>query len=438
MTSKDTGCFVYITLPGQTSAVTAGKYQLVHSATWDLKGEFIYGRRYMERKDAVPLDPVELGTLAGKVFSTARSNGLFGSLRDACPDSWGRRLIEKRLGLPGVERPEIDYMLNSPDDRAGAIGFGLGLQPPAPIRRFNRTLNLRRLMEMADQITASEDDPAGAVRPADDDERADIEQTDHLIRAGTSMGGARPKATVEDRRALWVAKFPLAKDRWNNPRVEHAMMQLAQSCGISSAETRIVSVAGRDVLLVKRFDREAVEGGFARIRMISGLTLLGIEEEDRTQWSYLRMAEEIQRRATADHAGHLAELFRRMTFNALISNTDDHPRNHAFLGHGGSWDLSPAYDLTPTPSVSQSRRLAMECGASGRDATRENLLSECVRFRLHPEAAEKIVDNMTAAVNTGWYQAVRAAGVTEADAGKIQNAFVCEGFGAKEDDAFCP
>lgn len=435
MTSEDDECFVYITLPGQISAVTAGKYKIISSPTGEAKGEFFYGLRYLERKDVLPIDPVELGTLNNKVFSTVRSGGLFGALRDACPDSWGRRVIEKCLGSPGSERPEIDYMLNSPDDRAGAIGFGLGVRPPAPVRIFNRTLELRKLMDMADQVIASEDDPSHAIRLADEDHRADLEQADQLINAGTSMGGARPKATVEDQGALWVAKFPQEnKDKWNNPRVEHAMMQLARTCGISSAETKIVTVAGRDVLLVKRFDREQAENGYTRIRMISGLTLLGIEEGERNDWSYLRLAEEVQRRAASGQDKQLAEMYRRMTFNALISNTDDHPRNHAFLGHGSSWDLSPAYDLTPTPSVSHTRRLAMACGTDGRNATRKNLLSAHAKFRLSQAQAEGIVDDMAAAVQATWYQTVRAAGVTEVDADKINSAFVCEGFGARLHD----
>ncbi|GLR90086.1 HipA domain-containing protein [Bradyrhizobium iriomotense] len=138
-------------------------------------------------------------------------------------------MIETRLGNPPPS--EIQYLLSSPDDRAGALGFGLNVQPPAPVRTFNKTLDLARLIEVADQIVAAEKDlsaPAGA----------DAEQAEALMRAGTSMGGAPPKATVEDEDALWLAKFPHRDDRWNNPRVEHAMLTLARECGISCVEAR--------------------------------------------------------------------------------------------------------------------------------------------------------------------------------------------------------
>ena len=425
--TSETGCYVYITLPGETLPTTAGRYVLAEGRGGEVRGEFVYGRRYMARPDAVEIDPVELAGLAERRYTTVRAGGLFGALRDACPDAWGRRVIEKRLGSPGVGMADLDYMLNSPDDRAGALGFGLGQEPPAPLRRFNRTLHLATLMEVADRIV-EEDGPDAPPRPLDGRAADDVEQIEQLLAAGTSMGGARPKATVKDGPALWVAKFPLARDRWNNPRVEHATMQLARRCGISAAETRVLRIGDRDVLMVKRFDRADAGDGFHRIRMVSALTMLGAEEDERGKWSYLQLADEIRRRAVGGQPRQVAELFRRMAFNALVSNTDDHPRNHAFLAEGKSWNLSPAYDLTPTPAIGHGRRLAMECGPGGRDATRENLLSGHGRFLLDPGQAEAILDEVEATVEAGWYPAMREAGVTETDAGKVRSAFCPPGF----------
>src|ERR1700722_10555469 len=146
------------------------------------------------------------------------------------------------------------------------------------------------------------------------------------------MGGARPKVVVVDDYGLWLAKFLRSDDRWNNPRVEHAMLELARSCGINAARSRIENVGGKDVLLVQRFDREKTTRGYVRARMISALTLLRAEESPqmRDRWSYVLMSEEL-RKVVAEPKKDPAELFRRMTFNALISNTDDHPRSHALI-----------------------------------------------------------------------------------------------------------
>lgn len=179
-------CFVYITLPGQTEPVTAGKYQLDTNRQGTAVGQFVYGRSYLSRNDRVEFDPVEL-KLQVPAFRTTKLRGNFGALRDSSPDAWGLKLIEKRLG--NVEPTEIQYLLNSPDDRAGALGFGLNAEPPAPVRKFNRTLDLAKLIELADQIVAAEKDP-DAPKPAG----ADAEQAEALLNAGTSMGGRPPKS----------------------------------------------------------------------------------------------------------------------------------------------------------------------------------------------------------------------------------------------------
>ena len=142
------------------------------------------------------------------------------------------------------------------------------------------------------------------------------------------------------------------------------MLVLARGCGLHVADSRVETVAGRDVLLVRRFDRERLDTGYRRHRMVSALTLLqaGDSPVDRTDWSYLLLADEI-RRASADPHTDLRELFGRMCFNAAVSNLDDHPRNHAIVAPDRAWRLSPAFDLTPSPVVALDRRdLAMTCG----------------------------------------------------------------------------
>jgi serine/threonine-protein kinase HipA len=163
-----------------------------------------------------------------------------------------------------------------------------------------------------------------------------------------------------------------------------------------------------------------------------GLTLLQADEAERNRWSYISLAEEI-RRLVANPSKDAPELFRRMCFNALISNIDDHPRNHAVIAKEHEWNLSPAYDLTPSPVIAQERGdLAMICGDKGRFACASNILSRHTRFLLGPVDAQTIVDNMRQQVSATWYDVARAEGVSERDAEAIRSAFVYEGFDHQE------
>ena len=411
-----TECFVYITLPGETSAVTAGKFELSQTARNDALGQFVYRTKYLDDPRAVEIDPVEL-KLSKRTYETVRLNGLFGALRDAGPDYWGRRVIEKHAGK--AQLGELDYLLESPDDRAGALGFGLNTEPPAPKRQFNQTIDLEKLQALADAL-AKDDQP--------NDPQA--QQVQDVMLLGTSMGGARPKAVVQADGALWVAKFNRADDSWNNTRVEYAMLRLARECGLVTAESRIETVCGKDVLLVNRFDRETTSKGYTRARMVSGLTILRADEapEARQNWSYPVLVEEL-RRIVEEPKKDAKELFRRICFNALISNTDDHPRNHAIIAKEKGWKLSPAYDLTPSTPVSLERRdLALDCGDQGRYANANNILSQYARFLLERSEAETIVNDMKAQVEGTWYDTLRAYGVSEQDAERIRTAFVYPGF----------
>lgn len=408
-------CFVYITLPGAVSPITAGRFVLDETRAGVPFGRFVYGRSYLDNPRAVEIDPVEL-KLSRRTYETVRLKGVFGALRDAGPDYWGCRVIDKHAARTGLG--EMDYLLESPDDRAGALGFGLNQEPPAPRRAFNRTLELEKLQALADALV-NDEIPADPAAP----------QVQELLLLGTSMGGARPKTVVEDQEGLWIAKFSRDDDRWNYPRVEHAMLRLAHACGISVAESRLETVAGKDVLLIKRFDRKKTDAGYLRARMISGLTVLRAEEDStiRSRWSYVMLAEEL-RRIVAAPKKEVRELFRRMCFNALISNLDDHPRNHAFVAWDQNWSLSPAYDLTPSPVVSQDHRdLAMECGDQGRFANARNILSQHSRFLLEKGEAEKIIADMREQVGR-WYDIVRSSGVSEHDAETIRGAFLYPGF----------
>ena len=405
--------YVYLQLPGSLEIVTAGFFEQQERAGVAL-GVFVYNPAYLERPDAVPLDPFELPLREGR-FETVKLSGIFGSLRDACPDAWGRRIIERHLNRNDLS--EVEYLLHSPEDRVGALSYGRGKSPPPPASRFNQVLELGKLLEFAKAV---EKDDKVELPP----------QVKELIQPGTSLGGARPKNVVETDDGLWVAKFPAREDRWNNARVEASMLALARECNIHSCDYRVVGIGEDDVLLVRRFDRVKIEGGYLRYRFVSGLTVLDAGETigDRSRWSYLLLADELRRRSHRS-AEDLRELFARMSFNALISNTDDHPRNHGLVAPGRDFELARAYDLTPNPLTSIERRdLALIVGRYNRYANRENLLSDCARFRLSREEANAFIDQMKETVRTRWRPVMRAHGVTEKDCELLARSFCYDGF----------
>ncbi len=416
MPTSDARAYVYLQLPQSLEVVTAGFYELDFPQGVPT-GTFVYNPSYLDRPDAVPLEPFELPLTPGRKL-TVKLKGIFGSLRDASPDAWGRRIIEKHTGRPDLT--EIDYLLQSPEDRAGALSFGRHKLPPEPARQFNQIIQLEALLAAAEQFMRGE--AAGEHRlPA---------QWSELLQPGTSMGGARPKNVVEDAEGLWLAKFPDPCDRWSNARVEAGMLALAKECGLRVARHRVERVAGQDVLLVQRFDRELTAKGYLRHRMVSGLTALAADDShtDRAKWSYLLLADEVRRRSARSDED-LEELFRRMVFNALISNTDDHPRNHALIATTAQWELAPAYDLTPNPLTSPDKRdLALTCGRYNRYANRSNLLSQHGQFKLSLAQALAIVDHIQNVVSARWHAVLRQQGTTQADCDKVAAAFNYPGF----------
>lgn len=420
------GCYVYIQLPGTTTVVTCGRYEHQVLPNGSAIGRFAYGQSYLARTDAVPIDPYHLPLRRGTV-ETARLGGIFGAIRDAAPDSWGQRVIERALGR--TELSILDLLLHSPEDRIGALSFGNGLTPPAVVRPFNRVIQLPVLLEVARQV--EEESMRG--RPLDP------QIHDLLVQGSSALGGARPKNVVEDERGLWVAKFPAKGDRWNNAAVEAAMLGLARRCDIQAPPTRIEQIGSQSVLLVKRFDRDLVvqaddarsaDARYLRHRMVSALTVLDAEDlvSERRNWSYLLLADELQRwsaRPTADRH----ELFRRMVLNALVSNMDDHPRNHALIAPGPEFHLAPVYDVTPQAATAiDARHLALEVGRFGRVARRDNLVSLAPRFSLPVDEAHGIIDRMKAIIAREWEGEIRRQGGTAADCHAVQNAFVYAGF----------
>ncbi|MCW7538421.1 HipA domain-containing protein [Aquabacterium sp. A7-Y] len=389
MADKEQSCYVYIQLPGTFEWVPCASLRVREIGAGAFRGTFTYGKRYLERPNVIELDPYGL-KLTTQPIDFTKLKGIPGALRDASPDAWGRRIIQARLERPESDISEMEYLIKGPDDGAGNLRFGLSVTPPGPARPFNQTHQLEALTEAADQLEETGKLPH--------------EVLEHL-EPGTSMGGARPKVTVEDGHRIYLAKLPEKRDQHNMQRIEYATLELARAAGLNVCGTRLERVGKAEALLLLRFDREwnPDAKAYARHGLVSGLTVLDAEDgySGRERWSYLLLADEL-RRWSAKHAADRLELYRRMVFNAMVTNNDDHPRNHALLRTTAGWRLSPAYDIVPVPLLSQERRdLALNVGRFGRAASLYNLLSECGAFGLTVDEAQAVIDGMLEVVK-GW------------------------------------
>ena len=405
--------YVYVQLPGTLDTVPAALLKVQTLPDGTQIGRFRYGDRYLQRAEAVALDPYRL-PLDKTVHEFTQLKGIPSALRDASPDAWGRRVIEYKLERAAGDLHEIDYLLHGPQDGAGYLSFGLKAEPPAPKRQYNRTHQIAELIAAAQAIEDGKPVPVHL-----------LEQLD----PGTSMGGARPKATIEDAQCLWLAMCPAQDDRCNLQRVEYATLDLARRCGLNVTQARLQAVGDSDVLMLQRFDREHTDKGYLRFGMVSGLTVLDCDDSylSRERWSYPLLADNLRRWSDKPEAD-CAELFRRMVFNAAVTNNDDHPRNHALLHRPKGWRLSPAYDLMPAPVVSLERRdLALTVGNYGRTASIYNLLSQSGRFGLSAEVARREIDQIVA-VARQWRESFFACSVSAQDVDYVAPAILPECF----------
>ena len=375
---------------------------------------FAYGRRYLERTDRIPVDPValplhEAGT--SRTFRTEEGFAVFGGIRDAAPDGWGQYLMYKAMGdrLPS----EIDLILASGEHRVGALAFGpTSAQPeritpwgdgPAPGEEFT----LAELAEAAER--------AQHVDELDENLRA-------LLAAGSSLGGARPKAATKIGEQPWIAKFQKRGDSFPECRVELATMRLAGECGLDVPPLDFRCVLDRDIYLIERFDRIPHGNWLERRPFASGLTMLGAHESEVSSFSYADLAGAIRQFGT-EVRQDLHELFRRMLLNILVTNDDDHLRNHGFLFDGEGWRLSPLYDVVPKPQLGLERRLVLGVGPEGRNATIENALAGAAVFDLSHDDAKAIAENMSRTVATRWEQLFTEAGISAADRKRFATCF---------------
>src|SRR5580693_3631343 len=353
---------------------------------------FVYNDRYLADPDAYALDPA-LPLVTG-TLQTPVGRALFSAFADSLPDRWGRTLIqraERARARATAAAPrsmsEVDLLLGVRDDlREGALRFRLDEQGP---------------------FLATEESGVPA----------NYEDLKRLLRAGSSLGGARPKAHVLDAAGrVAIAKFPSASsDTWNVMAWEKVALDLARDAGVTVPDSQLIRVGDRNVLVVDRFDRR----GTVRIGYASAMTML--EASDGDQRSYLEIAEVIEERSTAA-AAELRQLWRRIAFSILISNTDDHLRNHGFLHErGDSWMLSPAFDLNPNPQPG-SKDLSTAVDYTDTRASVDTLIRVATYFRLDASDALEILAQVTRAV-ARWRTVAKSHGLLQRDLDAMEPAF---------------
>lgn len=397
--------------------VEVGGHEIMAGTLWihERRGQtatFRYADSYLASPDAYDLDPA-LPRSSG-VFRAPAGKAMFSAFADSAPNRWGKNLIrrqerERARAADATPRTlgDADFLLGVRDDVCqGAIRFrrpGTTVYYSAHRHAVPRLIELPRLLHAVDHLDAE--------GPPDRD-LAD------LIDAGSSLGGARPKAAVMDATGqLAIAKFPRSgSDEWDIAGWEELQLRLARHAGLDVAESELVAIAGRHVLIVDRFDRRDGRDG-RRVGFASALTML--EAADGEQRSYLEIAEIIERhspRPTAD----VRELYRRMIFSILTANTDDHLRNHAFLRERRGWTLSPAYDLNPSPD--NPSRLSTAIDLNDTSASIETALSVSGYFRL-PTAEARSLITMIEKATSPWRHEAAELGLAKREVDRMAAAY---------------
>ncbi len=400
MTSKSknySSAYVWIFLPKKVEPVVAGKLTF-HGKSLI----FNYGRSYLAREDAIAIYEPELPLTAGLLPLLPGMN-MPSCIRDASPDAWGRRVIinrqlsheEKTSGI--FELDELTYLLESSSDRIGGLDFQLSANNYEP--RALTNVPLAELLEAADRV---------------DRGQLVSKELDQALNHGTSIGGARPKALVEEKDKKYIAKFSSSTDLFSVVKAEFISMRLAKLCGLNVASVSIVQSANKDVLLIERFDRVKIKDGWQRRTMVSALTILGLDEMMARYASYENLSEIIRYRFL-DASNTLRELFGRIVFNILTGNTDDHARNHAAFCDGKMLELTPAYDICPQSRSGNESSQAMLIFKGNRMSQISVCLTSANNFLLSGKAAQSIVEHQINTIKTHWQAVCEQAKLSESD-----------------------
>jgi serine/threonine-protein kinase HipA len=376
---------------------------------------FEYDQSWLERSDRFSLEPA-LALTAGS-FHTETGYSIFGSIGDSAPDRWGRALMrraERKRATDLKETPrtlfEIDFLLLVDDEsRQGALRFKL--ESDGVFLAEKATRRIPPLIELPNLLSASQHIS---------EERETAAELRLLLAPGSSLGGARPKSSVLDKDgSLCIAKFPNKEDEIDIVKWEAVSLALANKAGISVPKWRLEKLGKKSVLLLKRFDRKGKQNN-QRIPFLSAMSMLGAKDNETR--SYLELADAIKRYGSSPKKD-LEELYRRIIFNILISNTDDHLRNHGFLYQGqNGWSLSPAYDLNPVPVDIKPRILSTNISEDDATASLALAFEVAPRFGLELKLAQKIAKQVSKAVSQ-WKFEANSLGLSKAAISRMASAF---------------
>ncbi len=413
--TSDREAFVWVWLPGATEPVVAGRLESDGGIV-----SYNYGRSYLAREDAIALYLPELPLTPG-LIPPRGSLTMPGCIDDAGPDSWGMRVImDKLLGAraANADPAEIDqltYLLQSGSDRVGALDF-----QHSPTEYVPRTspASLADLLDAADRLDRRQELPA-PIREA--------------LLHGSSIGGARPKALLDDGTSKLIAKFSSSSDVYPIVEGEFVAMELARRVGLDVAPVRIDHVLGRSVLLIDRFDRARTPDGWSRRLMISALTMLELHELQARHATYHDLADLIRARFHAPKAT-LRELFARAVFNVLVGNTDDHARNHAAFWDGRDLALTPAFDICPQLRSGRESNQAMAIGPGMRTSQLVACEASAELYGLTQAEARELIDQQVETIASDWDEVCDAAALAQVDRDyfwgrQLLNAYAFEGYG---------
>ncbi len=393
--------FVWIWLPDETTPVVAGRLEADNGNVL-----FNYGKSYLDRiggqPAAMPIYEPELPLQAG-ALPLPEGLTMPGCIRDAAPDAWGRRvIINKKLGLRGAdtdtaELDELTYLLESGSDRIGALDFQRS--PTEYVPRSANNVSMEELIESAERV-----EKGVPLTP----------ELDQALFHGSSIGGARPKALIQDQGRKYVAKFSSSTDLYSVVKAEFIAMRLADIAGLNVAPVKLVKAANKDVLLIERFDRQPKGGNWSRKAMVSALTLLGLDDMMARYASYETLAEIIRHRFT-DPKDTLRELFSRLAFNILCGNTDDHARNHAAFWDGGSLTLTPAYDICPQGRAGNEASQAMLISGNNNMSQLKSCVEAANHFLLSDDDARAIFAHLIGTIENNWGAVCEEAELSKVD-----------------------
>lgn len=390
--------FVWIWLPEKAQPVVAGRL-----APDGDNLIFNYGKSYLERvKDAVPLYEPELPLRSG-ALPLLDGLSMPGCIRDSAPDAWGRRvIINRRLGYKGdnidtAQLDELTYLLESGSDRIGALDFQLS--PTEYVPRSAKNVTMEELVESAERV-----EKGIPLTP----------ELDQALFHGSSIGGARPKALIEEDGTKYIAKFSSSNDIYSVVKAEYIAMRLAKLAGLDVAPVKLTKAANKEVLLVERFDRVASKEGWARKSIVSALTLFALDDMMARYASYETLAEIIRHRFTKPKLT-LRELFSRLTFNVLCGNTDDHARNHAAFWNGHTLTLTPAYDICPQGRTGNEASQAMLIAGNNKMSQLSTCLQTAHNFLLSQEEARAIFEHQIQIIKANFDAVCAEAELSEID-----------------------